>query len=62
MKQDAHVIVQADNLVADRFSPLVYDIATALSDVLRLEGEILVNWSDNQENRSEFTHCLVFKA
>ncbi len=61
MKRDAYLIVQADNLSDERFSPLLWDIGAALSEVVNLEGEILVTWSENLENDSRFTQCLVFK-
>lgn len=61
MKRDALLIVQADNLTNERFSPLVWDLGKALSEVMRLEGEILVNWSENVEKQNQFTQCLVFR-
>ena len=61
MKPGARLVVQADNLVdGDEFSPLVWGLGKALSDVMRLDGEILVDWSENTENDNPFTHCLLF--
>jgi hypothetical protein len=61
MKPNAYLIVQADNLTNEQFSPLVWDLGKALSDVMSHEGEILVHWSENSENDSQFTQCLVFR-
>ncbi|WP_299816596.1 DNA methyltransferase [uncultured Roseibium sp.] len=61
LRKDAHVIVQADNLTNERFSTLVWDLGKALSEVMTLEGEIIVNWSENVENDKQFTQCLVFR-
>ncbi len=61
MKQGAYIVVQADNLVHEGFSPLVWDLGRALSDVMTLDGEILVTWSENRENGNAFTQCLVFR-
>ena len=60
MKHEAYLVVQADNLVNEQFSPLVWDLGKVLSEVMKLEGEILVNWSEKVENGSQFTQCLVF--
>lgn len=60
MKPGARLVVQADNLVDEVFSPLVWDLGKALSEVMRLDGEILVDWTENRENDNVFTHCLVF--
>ena len=61
MKPDACLVVQADNLTDERFSPLVWDLGKTLGAVMHLEGEILVDWSENSENDNPFTHCLVFR-
>ena len=61
MKPNAYLIVQADNLTNEYFSPLVWNLGKALSDVMILEGEIIVHWSENTENDNKFTQCLVFR-
>lgn len=61
MKKNATIIVQADNLTNKEFSPLVWDLGKALSNIMSLEGEILVKWTRNKENSNQFTQCLVFK-
>ena len=57
----AHLVVQADNLTHEGFSPLVWDIGKTLSSVMTLKGEILVHWAENCENDTKFTQCLVFE-
>jgi hypothetical protein len=61
VKKKAFLVVQADNLTNKEFSPLVWDLGAALSEVMNLEGEILVTWSTNKENKNQFTQCLVFR-
>ncbi|ANL70543.1 hypothetical protein AMC83_CH00508 [Rhizobium phaseoli] len=61
MKTNAYLVVQADNLTNEQFSPLVWDLGRALSEVMTLEGEIMVNWSDAVESNNPFTQCLVFR-
>jgi hypothetical protein len=62
MKPGAPVVVQADNLTHAGFSPLVWDLGLALSDVMTLEGEICVVWSDPPRGTRPFTQCLVFRG
>jgi hypothetical protein len=62
MKKDSYLVVQADNLsYKETLSPLVWDLGKALSEIMNLEGEIIFHWSENTENKSQFTQCLVFK-
>ncbi len=61
MKTNAYLVVQADNLTNEQFSPFVWDLGRALSEVMTLEGEIMVNWSGSVESGNRFTQCLVFK-
>lgn len=61
VKPGAPIVVQADNLTQEGFSPLVWDLGNALSDIMVLEGEVLAVWSENKENDSAFTQCLVFR-
>ncbi|EJC82318.1 DNA modification methylase [Rhizobium leguminosarum bv. trifolii WSM2297] len=39
MKANAYLVVQADNLTNEQFSPLVWDLGRALSEVMTLEGD-----------------------
>lgn len=62
MKEGAFLILQADNLThRENFSPLVWDLGKALSQVMSLEGEIIVRWLDDEKANKQFTQCLVFK-
>ncbi|WP_246827541.1 DNA methylase [Rhizobium croatiense] len=61
MKTNAYLVVQADNLTNEQFSPLVWDLGRTLSAVMTLEGEIMVNWSGAVKGGSPFTQCLVFR-
>ncbi|HBH26824.1 MAG TPA: DNA methylase [Rhodospirillaceae bacterium] len=62
MRPGATVVVQADNLVGEgALSTLVWDLGLALSDVMALEGEIVVTWSDDGA-AEPFTQCLVFRV
>lgn len=62
MKRGALVVVQADNLQAERkpYTPLVRDLSTAISKSLRPEAEIIVKWT-NAPDGYPLTHCLLFK-
>lgn len=62
MVPKGYIVIQADNLTHSDFSPLVWDVGNALSGVMTLEGEILVQWSENKENKNNFTQCLVFRT
>lgn len=61
MKEDAYLIVQADNLTHKGFSPLVWDLGKTISQVITLEGELIIHWNENSENTNPFTQCLVFQ-
>ncbi|ANM08917.1 MULTISPECIES: DNA methyltransferase [unclassified Rhizobium] len=61
LKTNAYLVVQADNLTSEKFSPLAWDLGRALSEVMMLEGEIMVTWSEAVESGNCFTQCLVFK-
>lgn len=61
MKRGAYAVVQADNLEGKEYTPLVWDIARTLSDVLRLEGEVIVAWEGDGVPPPGYTHCLIFR-
>jgi hypothetical protein len=61
MKRGSTIVVQADNLPGRSFTPLVRDLSTAISEVFRLEAEIIVAWDGGRKDYRH-THCLVFKA
>jgi hypothetical protein len=60
MKRNGVVVVQADNMHGPIYTPLVRDLSTAISRVLRLEGETIVAWKGGRKDYRH-THCLVFK-
>jgi predicted methyltransferase len=61
MKRNGRVVVQADNLPGRTYTPLVRDLSTTISQVLRLEAEVVVAW-DGGKKDYRHTHCLVFRA
>lgn len=61
IKPGGRVVVQADNLTRETFSPLVWDLGLALSEVMALEGEMCVVWSECPDDVRPFTQCLVFR-
>jgi hypothetical protein len=61
MKRNGRVVVQADNLPGRTYTPLVRDLSTTISAVLRLEAEVVVAW-DGGKKDYRHTHCLVFRA
>lgn len=61
MKRNSTIVVQADNLPGRTYTPLVRDLSTAIGDVFRLDGEIVVAWEGGRKDYRH-THCLVFKA
>lgn len=60
MKKRSYIIIQADNLEGRRYTPLVQDISNTVSQIMRLENEIVVQW-ENPVKDYTHTHCLVFK-
>jgi hypothetical protein len=42
-------------------TPLAWDVARALSSVLRFEGETVIGW-DNYRYGYDHSYCLVFSA
>lgn len=60
MKRDAMMVVQCDNLPGRVYTPLVRDLSLTLSQVLKLENEIIVAW-DGGKKDYRHTHCLIFK-
>lgn len=61
MRRNGVIVVQADNLPGRTYTPLVRDLSTAISEVFRLEAEIVVAWEGGRKDYRH-THCLVFKA
>jgi DNA modification methylase len=58
----AHVVLEVSNLKdQDGITLLAWDIARAVSNVLRFEGEVVVGW-DRPEYGYDHSYCLVFSA
>lgn len=64
MKNGSLVIVQADNIQGQRYTPLVHDLYQQISKSLTPQAEIIVRWTGAKSIHHrdyELTHCLVFK-
>ncbi len=64
MKKGALVIVQADNIQGQIYTPLVHDFYNQISKSLSPQAEIIVRWTGNKSihhRNYELTHALVFK-
>lgn len=61
MKPDAHVVVEVSNLkgLVD-VTPLAWDAAAALSQVLTFEGEIILAWDHYYGYGYDHSYALVF--
>lgn len=60
MKRNAHIVVQVDDIPGRTFTPLVRDIGTVLSKVLKLENQVTVAWQGGREDYRH-TQCLIFR-
>ena len=61
MNPEALVVIEAANLRIDgRVTPLAWDIARAVSTVLRFQGEIVVEW-DHYGFGYDHSYCLLFR-
>lgn len=60
MKPSAHVVIEVSNLKRRReVTPLAWDIAREVSQVLHFDGEIILCW-DNNSYGYNHGYCLVF--
>lgn len=60
MKPNARVVLEVSNLKgAGGVTPLAWDVAQALSTVLRFEGEVVIGW-DTYAYSYDHSYCLVF--
>ena len=61
MNPDAHVVVEVSNLkdLVD-VTPLAWDVAAALSQVLTFEGEIILAWDHYYGYGYDHSYALVF--
>jgi DNA modification methylase len=60
MNPTARTIVEISNIKTDgKITPLAWDVAQALSKVLRFEGEIVLCW-DKSNYGYDHSYCLIF--
>lgn len=56
------VVIEASNLKrASRVTPLAWDIASQVSQVLHFDGEVVIGW-DRYRYGYQHSYCLVFSA
>ena len=61
MNETAVAVVEVSNLKkAGRVTPLAWDIAHAISQVLHFEGEIVVQWEPTYNYGYDHSYCLLF--
>ncbi|HEV8194626.1 MAG TPA: DNA methyltransferase [Ktedonobacterales bacterium] len=61
MADDAHAVVEVANLKgAGNVTPLAWDLARTLSEVLRFEGEVVIGWQPSYGYGYDHSYCLVF--
>lgn len=62
LKPEAHAVIEVSNLKqAGSVTPLAWDIATEVSEVLRFEGEVVVCW-DKYGYGYDHSYCLIFRS
>jgi hypothetical protein len=60
MKPHARVVIEVSNLKGSAgVTTLAWDVASAVSKVLRFEGEIVVAW-DHYSYGYDHSYCLLF--
>jgi DNA modification methylase len=58
----AHVVLEVANLKGEHgITTLAWDVARAVSNVLRFDGEVVVGW-DRPEYGYDHSYCLVFRV
>jgi DNA modification methylase len=61
MKPNARVVIEASNLKGPGgVTTLAWDVAAAVGQVLRFDGEIVAGWIGHLEYGYDHTYCLVF--
>jgi hypothetical protein len=60
MKRGSRVVVQCDDIQGKAFTPLVRDLNLAVSQSLKLEGQVMVRWL-NPKPYYPYTTCLIFR-
>lgn len=61
LTETARAVVEVANLKkAGRVTPLAWDVARAIDQVLRFEGEVVVTWEPTYGYGYDHSYCLVF--
>lgn len=59
----AHAVVEVANLKGESgMTPLAWDIARVIGEVMHFEGEIIVGWRPTYGYGYDHSYCLVFRA
>ncbi len=68
LKPDGYAIVEVANLQGSVVTPLAWDVAREISNVLHFEGEIIVCWEGEEKKDGhsygygyDHSYCLIFK-
>lgn len=63
IKPGSHALVEVSNLKHDdaRLTPLAWDIATELSEILTFMGETIINWEPTYSFGYDHSYALLFK-
>jgi hypothetical protein len=62
MKPDARAVIEVANLKGPGgVTTLAWDIAAAVGQVLRFEGEIVIEWEQSYGYGYDHSYCLVFR-
>ena len=61
LSDDGHVVIEVANLKRDGSqTPLAWDVARAISEVLCFEGEVVIGWQPSYGYGYDHSYCLVF--
>lgn len=61
MRKDAVAIVEVANLKGDNgVTPLAWDVAHAIGQALRFQGEVVVGWTPTYGYGYDHSYCLLF--
>ncbi len=62
LTNDARAVVEVANLKrAGHLTPLAWDVAQAIGEVLHFEGEIVIGWQPSYGYGYDHSYCLVFR-
>ena len=61
LTDEAHAVVEVANLKhGNTLTPLAWDMARAIGEVLRFEGELIVGWQPTYGYGYDHSYCLIF--